>query len=180
MIVTNTQLAAALVVLGYGISPATNYTAKDVTFDFPDDPEIEKHSQAWRMLFSGMKADNTPLSKMFKVAKARQWILDQVIHGRHNQGLELPAGAIETHDFDFVVCLVAGGHYLLKLDKEQRLFYFSQEIERERELYDNAQPDSDYYYGRMYLRTLNDIVRRITGRNITRQQNQPAITSERR
>ncbi len=177
MTVTNTQLAAALVVLGYTINPATNYNSKDVTFEFNDDPEIEKYSHGWRMLHSGMIPDDTPLSKMFKVAKARQWILDQVIHGHHNEGMEVTQPTIATNDFDFVVCLVAGGNYLLKLDRHERMFHFSQEIARERDLYDNPEPESSYYYGRLYLRTLNEIVRRITGRNLTRQQNRPAITS---
>ncbi len=169
-----------MVVLGYTINPATNYNSKDVTFEFNDDPEIEKYSHAWRMLFSGLKPDDSPISKMFLVAKARQWILDQVIHGHHNEGIEITQGAIATNDFDFVVCLVANGHYLLKLDRQERMFYFSHEIARERDKYDNPEQEGSYYYGRLYLRTLNEIVRRITGRNLTRQQNQPAITSERR
>ncbi len=179
MTITNTQLAAALVVLGHNVLPSTDFQSKEVTFEFDDDIEIEKYSQAWRMLFSGMKPDDSPLAKMFLVAKARQWVLDRVIHGNHNEGMELPSATMKTSDLEFVICLIASGHYLLKLDKQDRAFHFAAEIEPERDSYERPEPESSYYYGRLYLRTLSDLVRRITGRNLTRQQNPTAITSTR-
>lgn len=177
MKVSNTQLAAALVVLGYKILPSTNYSHKEVIFDFEDCHEIESHKERWRAMCSGtVAAPGDPLAVMHAAAKARQWILDQVIHGDHNAGLALPSATMATTNLDLAVCLVAGGNYLLKLDKDQRVFHFDAELEPHRDLFDNPVLSSDYYYWRAYLRAMSQLVKQINNRNLTGQQNQHAIT----
>jgi hypothetical protein len=174
MKISNTQLAAALVVLGYEILPSTSYSHKEVVFDFKDDPQIEEYKNRWRSMGNGSLT--SPLSMMYAASKARQWVLDQVIHGDHNAGLELPAVTMETTNLDFAVCLVAGGNYLLKLDKDRRVFHFDSRLESQRELFNNPTAQSNYHYLRAYLRSLSVLVKQINNRNLTRQQNQHAIT----
>lgn len=178
MKVSNTQLAAALTVLDYKILPSTNYSHKEVIFDFEDDPQIEVYKERWRAMSSGLVAIavGDPLATMHAAAKARQWVLDQVVHGDHNAGLELPATTMATTNLDFAICLVAGGNYLLKLDREQRVFHFDSKLESQRELFNNPTPRSNYHYCRSYLRALSQLVKQINNRNLTRQQNQDAIT----
>lgn len=175
MKVGNTQIAAALKVLGYEILPSTDFSLKEVTFEFPDDPRIDGCKAEWKSYVDGT-INGKPLFWMFKASKARQWILEQVIHGEHNAGLALPASTMITNNLDFAVCLVACGHYLLKLDKTLKVFHFSAETEAQRESFNNPIPESDYFYMREYLRALSQLVRMINnGRNLTRQQNQHVI-----
>lgn len=175
MKITNTQLAAALIVLGYEILPSTDYSSKEVIFEFAD--AVRNYQDAWRELSSGtVGPGNEPLSWMQKASKARQWVLDQVIHGDHNSGITLPELTMQTGDLDFVICLVAGGHYLLKLDKEARIFHFSHETEREWSLYNESAHNGAYDYQRRYLKSLSRLVKQIGSRNLARQQKRPAIT----
>lgn len=177
MIVSNTQLAAALVVLEYKILPSTNYDHKEVVFDFEDRAEIESCKEQWRTMSSGaVMVVCSPLVMMYKASKARQWILDQVIHGDHNQGLTLPPTTMTTTDLDFAICLVAQGYYLLKLDKDQRVFHFDSGIEVERKRFHNPARRSNYDYQRRYLKTLSQLVRQINNRNKSGQPKPDTIT----
>jgi len=177
--ITNTQLAAALEVLGYEILSTTNYETTNVIFDFADYAEIEQHAATWRKLSapgatvsSGPEDRADPLPLMFRIARAREWIVKQVIHGSHNEDMELPVDSVKTENLHLAVWLVANGQYLLKLDRVSRLFHFDKSAQDE--IADSA-PGSDYYYCEQYLKTLEQLVRRISNRNLTRQQKQTVI-----
>jgi hypothetical protein len=187
--ITNTQLAAALEVLGYEILPSTNYSTCNVVFDFHDYPEVERYAAAWRKfsapgtlpkeiddrldaIHAGPEDRSDPLPLFFRVARAREWIVKQVIHGSHNEDLELPPDTVKTCDLHMAIWLVAQGQYLLRLDKGQREFHFNKSAAIE---VNGCEPGSDYYYCQQYLKTLEQLVRRISNRNITRQQNQTVI-----
>jgi hypothetical protein len=185
MKVSNTQLAAALVALGYDILPTTDYNAPEVIFDFHDYAEIERYDQRWRELSisgasvsTGPEDVNDPLPLLFRVARSRQWVLEQVVHGNHNEGLELPGETMVTDNLHLAICLVAKNQYLLKLDKAQRLFHFDKELAIWKLQFESPKPSDDFYYCRLYLRTLDKLVRKINSRNLTRQPNQPVIACE--
>jgi len=176
--ITNTQLAAALEVLGYEILPTTNYDTYNVVFDFSDYAEVERYAAEWRKLSvpgasvnGGPEHRSDPLPLFFRVARAREWIVKQVIHGSHNEDLELPPDTVKTCDLHMAIWLVAQGQYLLKLDKGQREFHFDKSAVIEA---NGCEPGSDYYYCQQYLKTLEQLVRRISNRNLTRQHN-PAV-----
>jgi hypothetical protein len=170
MKVTNTQLAAALVALGHEILPSTNFAAEDVIFDFEDDPGVIRAEETWKSYMAGAaRGANDPLATMFEVSRARQWILDQVIHGSHNQGSEIPQEHIATTDFHMTVCLVSMDCYLIKLDKGSRTFYFTPGAAVWKKRYNNPEEGSRFYWARLYLRTLDQLVRRINSRNLARQ-----------
>lgn len=179
MTVTNTQLAAAIVALGHELLPI-EFNVGEVVFDFNDDLVIAGYQRGWREL-SNLSATtvigNTPLEIMFKMSKARQWLLKQVIHGHHNSGLTLPAETMATTDLHLTVALVANGCYLLKLDKPSRLFHFAPTALVERARYDL--PSEWYGHARKYLTTLDQLVRRINNRNLSGQDRRRAITSQR-
>jgi hypothetical protein len=176
MTITNTQLAAALMSLGYKLLPM-QFDETEVTFDFGDDCVIEGCQREWRQLSclpaTAVIGDN-PLEIMFRMSRARQWVLKQVIHGNHNYGLTLPTETLSTPDLHLAVALVANGCYLLKLDKTTRLFYFSETAGIEKARYDL--PSEWYNHARSYLTTLDQLVRKINNRNLTRQSKQHAIT----
>lgn len=177
MTITNTQLAAALISLGHQVLPM-EFDRIEVIFDFGDGDVIANYQQEWRELSAlpvTTVIGNSPLEIMFRVSKARQWLLKQVIHGNHNQGLTLPPKTLATTDLDLTVALVANGCYLLKLDKGSRLFHFSESAQVEKGRYDL--PSEWYAYARMYLSTLGQLVRKINNRNLTRQAKPNAITS---
>jgi hypothetical protein len=179
MTVTNTQLAAALVSLGHDMLPIA-FDSQEIVFEFPDDVVVTGYQSEWRQL-SHLDAraviGNAPLEIMFRMSKARQWVLKQVVHGHHNSGLTLPAQTLATPDLDLAIALVANGCYLLKLDRPSRLFHFSETAAIEKTRYE--EPSEWYSYARMYLSTLGQLVRKINNRNLTRQENQHAITSRR-
>jgi hypothetical protein len=181
--VSNTQLAAALVTIGYEILPSTDWTSREVIFEFDNRPEIAWYEGEWRKLLTagadttgGPEERSDPMPLLARTAKARQWIMQQVIHGNHNEGLELPEATMTTDNLHMAICFVAQGKYLLKLDKATRLFHFDKSLESLREQFCNPRPGDDFYYCRSYLRELIQLTRKINDRNLTRQQNQPAIT----
>jgi len=173
MIITDTQLAAALMVLGHEPAP-TDFDVVAVVFQFQDGTGVLKHQLWWSdMSRCGRATGDAPLEIMFKVSKAREWMLKQVIHGHHNEGLNLPVEVLTTYDLHVAVSLVAKGCYLLKLDKRTRLFYFSQAADSE---YADYQLPSEWFrHARVYLDTLDKLVRRIHNRNFARQGKQAAI-----
>jgi hypothetical protein len=177
MTVTNTQLAAALIALGHELSPM-EFDISEVVFDFGEDCAIADHQREWRilsMLPATTVIGSSPLEIMFRMSKARQWVLKQVIHGNHNNGLTLPVQTLATPDLDLTIALVANGCYLLKLDKGSRLFHFDETAGIEKARYE--QPSDWYSHARIYLSTLGQLVRKINNRNLTRQPKQHAITS---
>lgn len=167
MKIRNTQLAAALMALGEKLLPSTNFNVSDVTFDFVSSPEIVTYEAQWRDMWAGRSPGDDPLSVMFKMSKARQWILEQVVHGNHNAGLALPTVTCEVADLQLAVWLVASEHYLLKLDKERRIFHFPIEAKV-------AIPGFSLH-GRSYLKELDYLIRRIGGRNLARQKVAPVV-----
>lgn len=176
MKVTNTQFAAALAVLGYEVSSIEGST--DVVFAVPDDAMVQEHQRRWQALSQGKESDKADdsLTLMFVTARARRWVLDQVVHGKHNESLELPAKTMATDNLHFAICLVAQHQYLLKLDKSTRQFHFAPELEIEREQFNFPQPGDDYEIQRSYLKSLDQMLRVINNRNFSGQQKQAAIT----
>lgn len=177
MTITNTQLAAALLALGYELMPM-EFDVAEVVFDFGDESDVADYQMDWRELSSLPPAapiGNTPLEIMFRMSRARQWLLKQVIHGHHNDGITLPEKTLATGDLHLAVALVGNGCYLLKLDKGNRLFHFSEGACAEKARYEL--PSEWYGYARNYLVTLDHLVRLINNRNLTRQQRAHVITS---
>jgi hypothetical protein len=162
MKIRNTQLAAAAIALGEKLLPSTDFNCVDVTFDFPFSADLEQYEKQWRAYWEGQDPDSSPLAMMFKLSKARQWVLGQVVHGNHNSGLELPASVIEVTELSLACWLVANDHYLLKLDKGRRVFYFSPEA--------GSAIASFSDYARSYLKELDYLLRRIGSRNLARQK----------
>lgn len=167
MKIRNTQLAAALIALGEKMLPTTDFAVSDVIFDFENTPNIVEYEARWREMWSGGALHDDQLSIMFKLSKARQWILEQVVHGNHNAGLVLPATTCEVTDLHLAAWLVANEHYLLKLDKEHRIFHFP--MEAKAAIVGFAQ------YGKNYLRELDHLIRRIGSRNLARQKVMPVV-----
>lgn len=174
MKVTDTQLAAALVALGE--KPMSEDVGDSgVVFVFYDNLIVLAGEQRWRdMSRCVTTVGDTPVEIMFRVSKAREWMLKQVVHGHHNEGLALPMDVVTTYEFHVAVALVAKGCYLLKLDKRSRMFYFSAVALEE--LNDYRLPSQWYRHARVYLETLEGMVRRIRNRNLTRQGKQDTIT----
>lgn len=163
--------------MGHKLLPM-EFNSSEVVFDFGEDHVIVTQQQHWRelaMLPPMAVIGNEPLEIMFRMSKARQWVLKQAVHGSHNHGLTLPAQTLAVPDLDTAIALVANGCYLLKLDKSSRLFHFSETAGVEKVRYDK--PSEWYSHARMYLSTLGQLVRKINNRNLTRQPNQHAITS---
>ena len=162
MKIKNTQLAAALIALGEKLLPSTDFNAPDVVFDFDDKPELERYEILWKEMWSGLPPSDDALSMMFKLSKARKWILEQAVHGDHNSGLTLPATTFEVTELHLAIWLVANDHYLLKLDKSRRVFHFAAEAkEIVSEITD---------YDKSYLRELDYLIRRIGCRDLARQK----------
>ena len=183
MKISNTQLAAALVTIGYEILPSTDWNNPEVIFEFDNRPEIEWYEKEWRKLLStepeangGPEDQSDPMPLLARTAKARQWVIQQVIHGNHNEGLEIPSETMTTDNLHMAICLIAQGQYLLKLDKLSRLFHFNKALENTRAQFNDPEPGSDFYYSRSYLRELDQLVRKINARNLTRQQKPDDIT----
>jgi hypothetical protein len=177
MTITNTQLAAALMALGYELLPI-EFDVAEVVFDFGSEPDIADYQTDWRELSclpAATVLGDTPLEIMFRMSKARQWLLKQVIHGHHNEGITLPEKTLATSDLHLAVALVGNGCYLLKLDKGSRLFHFAESALPEKMRYEL--PSEWYGYARNYLVTLDQLVRLINNRNLTGQQRANVITS---
>jgi hypothetical protein len=177
MTITNTQLAAALMSLGYELLPM-DINVAEVVFDFVDESDVADYQMDWREL-SSLPATtvigDSPLEIMFRMSKARQWLLKQVIHGHHNDGITLPEKTLATSDLHLTVALVGNGCYLLKLDRDNRLFHFAESAKLEKARYEL--PSEWYCHARNYLVTLDQLVRLINNRNLTGQQRANAITS---
>lgn len=171
MKIRNTQLAAALVALGFELLPTTDFTQDDVAFEFPDSEMVDKAQMDWQAYFKNDKrVGDDPLSIMFEVSKSRKWMLDRVVHGNHNQDIEeIPIESFPTTDLRLAICLVSAQCYLIKLDKPNKTFYFTAGAREWRGQYDNPTEGSQFDWGKKYLRALDDIVFRIHGRNSARQ-----------
>lgn len=168
--IKSTQLAAALVALGYEVLPETDYTQQDVIFIFDDVPILPIYEQDWLGYLKNEKRLGVdPLSMMFQTYKARQWILDRVIHGNHNQDMTLPPETMPTSDLRFAVCLVSLQCYLIKLDKEGRTFHFTPSALEWKREYDRPRDGSHMCWARRYLKCFDDLAFKIHGRNSTRQ-----------
>jgi len=177
MNISDTQLAAALMSMGYELLPTEFNTPNAIVFQFGDAWEVVLRQQQWRDMARNAQVNgNTPLEIMFRVSRAREWMLKQVVHGNHNEGLTLPVDVFHTPDLHVAVSLVAKGCYLLKLDKRSRMFYFSPVALPEYDAY--KLPSEWYRHARDYLHILDELVRRIHNRNLTRQGNADAITSK--
>jgi hypothetical protein len=172
MKIRNTQLAAAAIALGEKLLDTTNFNCSDVIFDFEDSPKLMEYDTRWREMWAGVAPSEDELSMMFKVSKARQWILEQVIHGNHNAGLVLPGNTCEITELHLACWLVANEHYLLRLDKERRVFHFPPEAASAIASFGD--------YARSYLKELDYLIRRIGCRNLARQKVLTPIPSHQR
>jgi hypothetical protein len=172
MKIRNTQLAAAAIALGEKLLDTTNFNCADVIFDFEDSPKLVEYDIRWREMWAGLPIAGIPpsddkLSMMFKLSKARQWILETVIHGNHNAGLVLPGVTCEIPELHLACWLVANDHYLLKLERDRRVFHFAVEA--------SSAIASFGDYARSYLKELDYLIRRIGCRDLARQKVMPVV-----
>src|SRR6266478_92666 len=180
----NTRLAAALICLGCKASGSRIERLPSQTPDKPYDEvcfllfdEGEAYDKAWRKMDEWSRLNpRHPFTYMHKVSAARDWILTRVVHGHHNEGIELGSDVVAVTTLSMACCFVAHGYYLLKLDKTQRLFYFPAETQAEIKEYESPRPDGSYEWMKFYLLEFDSLNRGIRDGNLTCQLKQQPVT----
>ena len=114
----NTAVAAALVTLGRNVT-AMSYDNGSVVWVL-DKGDAGGEIDVARA-FQVRNYANEPLASMVRAANAREWLLDNVVHGQYE--MEAEPDSYVTQSFTVAICLVSENHYLRAF--RGREFYFA-------------------------------------------------------
>jgi hypothetical protein len=93
-----------------------------------------------------------PFHYMVKVAEARDWIINRVIHDSYqNDGCEKPDNYF-VYDISIAACIIADGYYLLRFN--DRRFYFVNEAGAVHRRFAAPEPQSSIWWQCHYLKQL--------------------------
>lgn len=170
----NTRLAACLRALGHKqleIEPQSIGNGWVAIVKFIDLGELATLNALWNGFKNGSEGDHVLFEQMKKTAKARDWIVTRVVHGSHNESLEMPSQSFWTEDLKFAICLVSLDYYLFKLDKETRRFHFTSLAAKELCHFKEPIADSEMEASKKYLaeydllsREIKKVIDRASGR----------------
>ena len=161
---TNTRLAAALKTLGFTL---VSWDVGDgqTIFHFEDNVKFGKNADGYNKIWRDGQwheyNQSHPFAHIVKVAEARDWIINKVIHGEYQEvgGEDKPSYFV--YDISIAACIIAHGYYLLRFTT--RRFYFIEEVQQIHKKFLAPERDSALWWQRSYLqrlRTLMELVPR--------------------
>jgi hypothetical protein len=115
----NTAVAAALVTLGRHVTGMSQHNGS-VLWEL-DSGEIDGEPDGVARAFQTRNYSREPLASIVRAANAREWLLDNVVHGQYE--MEAEPDSFITQSISLAIILVAENHYLRAF--RGRDFYFA-------------------------------------------------------